>query len=963
MKKIKYYILIVIGIFAFGSLVGQNSPSDLWLNANTDDFATIRQNVENYYADKDKGRGSGYKQWKRWEFINKNRLSNDGKVINYTARNFNEYQNYISANSSRGTHHGYWESKGPTEWVDGFGWNGGLGRVNCITFHPTDASTYWVGTPAGGLWKTEDYAASWTPLTDGMPRIGVSDMVVDYSNTDILYLLTGDGDGGDVKSIGVLKTTDGGETWFNTGLSYTVTQSKRMYKLIMHPTDHTILFAVGTDGILKTTNSGATWTNVLSGVGTVYDIEFKPGSPSIMYACTNSEFYRSTNTGASWTQITSGVPTNASRMAIGVTVFNSSYVYLLAGPSPSTGTFVGMYRSYDSGVNFSVKSTTPNILGYSSTGNDAKSQTTYDLALVISKDDESDMITGGINTWKSTDWGANWTNLSVWNNPPGVNYTHADIHALEQNPLTGTVYCGSDGGLFYSADFGENWYDITAGLAITQNYRIAGYEADQNLIINGTQDNGSNKWTGGSTMLHTVGADGFDCMIDYNNSDILYNTTQSELYKSTDGGASYTNIRPAGSAGGGLIPLVMDAISSTTIYAGYSDIFKSTNGGSTWTNLGYNGTGAMALGGTSNHNRVYACADFSKTIYMSNDGGASFITRTGLPAGTVTYIAVNPSNSYDVFVTYGGYTAGRKVFRSTDAGATWTNISGTLPNIPINCIAYESTGGTPNDALYIGTDVGVYYRDDDLGDWIPFMNGLPATMVFDLEINETNKVIMAGTHGRGFWRSLTYGDCDNALTLNQANDPSNPNYTGFQYYEANNYVTSSRIITGGIGTDVTYQAGSYVLLQTDFHAQAGNLFVAKLGPCVGGVPPVHGQYKPVTGIYVGAPIYGDEDDNSSSGSTDWTGIGENNSKKLVVNIYPNPFSGSITIEYGLKQTGNVKILIYNHLGKEIEKVVKENSLPGEQHYVWNSSGFASGIYFVKVLAGQLIVTKKIVKIR
>jgi hypothetical protein len=239
---------------------------------------------------------------------------------------------------------------------------------------------------------------------------------------------------------------------------------------------------------------------------------------------------------------------------------------------------------------------------------------------------------------------------------------------------------------------------------------------------------------------------------------------------------------------------------------------------------------------------------------MSDDGGTNFSNVTSdLPAGTITFIAVNPTNSSDVFVTYSGYTAGRKVFRSTNAGTSWTNISGSLPNIPVNCIAYETTGGSPNDALYIGTDVGVYYRDDDLGDWVPFMNGMPAVIVLDLEINETYGYITAATFGRGYWRSLLYSACPYGWNLTPANDPGNPNYTGFQHWEASNFITSTRIITGGIGTDVTYQAAGSITLLQGFHARAGNKFKAVLGPCTSGVPLDQGlgEFRPVTGIYMG----------------------------------------------------------------------------------------------------------------
>jgi photosystem II stability/assembly factor-like uncharacterized protein len=857
MKKFKIISTLVFSMFACGFLMGQQNPWDIWMNPQTDDFATIQQNVENYYANIDKdARGTGYKQWKRWEYLQQDRLTDDGKIVNYASRNFDEYHAYIDSHGSRGvtSTYGYWTSLGPTYYVDGNGWNGGIGRVNSITFHPTNASIIWVGCPSGGLWKTTTGGTSWTPLTDGMPRIGVSGMVVNYDNTDIMYLLSGDGDGGDVPSIGVLKTTNGGVTWNSTGLTWNAISLVRAYKILMHPTNPAILFVVSSEGIFKSTNSGSSWTNVHSSAGSNYhDIEFRPGTPATMYACAGSKFYRSTNTGDTWTQITTGVPTTAYRMAIGVSPADADYVYIFAGPSYTSGTFVGMYRSFDSGVNFGTKSTTPNILGYSSVGGDSDDQNTYDHCVAISRTNVAVMVTGAINCWKSTDYGAGWALSSMWDDPPGVTYTHADIHALEINPLNNYLYCGSDGGFFRSTDFGENWYDYSNGLAITQTYRFAGYEPNANLLINGTQDNGSNKWTGGATMLHTLGADGMDCMIDHSNSNTLYNSTQfGGLNKSTDGGASFFSVKPAGSSGSWITPYIMNPANAQIIYAGYSNIFKSSNGGSTWTDLGYDGSGSMAIG-TSNTSKVYATVDNSNIVYMSDDAGATFTNVTnGLPTGSITFIAVNPENSNDVFVTYGGYTAGRKVFLSTNSGTSWTNISGTLPNIPVNCIAYEDTDGIPNDALYIGTDVGVYYRDDDIGDWIPFMNGLPAVIVFDLEINEAANVITAATYGRGFWRSDLYSDCPPGYSLTVANDPGNPNYTGFQHYEASSTVTSSRIITGGIGTDVTYKAGTAVTLQQGFNARAGNKFKAILGPCSGTAPEAQENSAiPITGTYVG----------------------------------------------------------------------------------------------------------------
>jgi len=824
----------MVATFLFaGNVWGQDADTDLqhlWRNiAPGTKLVELQQQAEAYFADKDKGRGSGYKQWKRWEFKMENRLMPDGTVPNTAAMNWNAYNELVSSGMMDSgddpeSTYGYWSFTTPTSYTSGNGSNPGVGRVNCIEFHPSNANIIFIGTPSGGLWKTTNGGTTWTCLTDGMPSIGVSGIAVNYSNTNIIYILTGDGDGGNTQSIGVLKTTDGGVTWYPTGLSWNVTNFTRGYKLRMHPTNPNILFAATTSGIYKTTNGGTSWTNPIS-FGIIWDIQFKPGDPTIMYATRGTgQFWRSTNSGDTWTQVTSGVPNNASRMEIGVTPVLGNRVYLLAGPAVDSGIFVGVYRSIDSGVNFSTQSTTPNILGYSQTGNDNKHQTTYDLAIAVSHTNANVMV-GGINVWTSSSTGSSWTIRSMWSVPNNIGYTHADIHYIKINPINDYVYVASDGGIFRSTDFGVSWTDLSSGLGITQFYKIAGTEANSNLIIGGTQDNGSNKWTGGTSFQHILGGDGMDCMVDHSNSNILYASVyDGDIRKSTNGGTSFTKIRPAGSTGSWVTPYVMNPSNSSIIYGGYNNgIYKSTNGGSTWTNTGLSGSSAMAHG-VNNTGRVYAATD---TFFrMTNDTAATWTTYTA--PGIVTGIAVNPTNSLNVFMTRGGYSAGNKVYRSFDGGANWINISGNLPNVPMNCIVYQ-TGSA--DGIYVGTDIGVFYRDNNLGTWVPFMNGLPTVPVFDLVINNTTGIIRAGTYGRGLWTSQLWSGCPTSYFLLQGNDPSNPNYTGFQLYEASSTVTSSRIITGGIGTDVTYRAGGSVILTTGFHAKSGNQFKAVLGPC------------------------------------------------------------------------------------------------------------------------------------
>ena len=857
MKAYKVINLILLYLLLSGGLMGQvDHAYKLWQNSPTDDFSTICRNVENFYAGKDKGRGTGYKQFKRWQYFMQDRLTSDGKITNVAARNWDAYNQYVNGLKNKDLYsalvtNGGWSSLGISYYTNGAGWNPGVGRVNVIAFHPTNANTFWAGAPGGGLWETVDGGSVWFPLTDGMPRIGISGIAVDYTNPNVIYILTGDGDAGDSRSIGVLKTADGGTTWTGTGLTWNVVDDVRGFKLVMHPTCRNILFVVASNGVWRTTDYGDTWTHVLNYIR-IYDMEFKPGSSNNLYIAGDSTFWLSSDTGSNWTQITSGLPVHAQRMAIGVTPDNSSYVYLFAGPPTGVGSFVGVYRSTDSGQTFALKTAVPNILGYESDGQDAKHQTWYDLAVAVSASDANTLVTGAINCWKSTNGGTSFTIISKWDDydgSQGIGYTHADIHNLTLNPLNGYLYCCSDGGIFKSTDFGENWTDLT-NMSITEWYRIAGLESNSNLIIGGTQDNGSDKWTGSWTMQHILGADGMDCMIDPTNSDIMYFEGQNgEIHKSFNGGSTNSKIADY-EDGPWIVPLVMNHATPTTIYAGYYNVRKSIDGGFLWSvilSMGAQDKNEMVIG-YNDPNVLYVSN--GAQMWRSDDAGSNWTNISpGLTLSTpISFIAVDPDDALNVFITLGGYTSGTKVFFSSNGGGTWFNYSFSLPNIPVNCVAFEDNNNSPGRAVYIGTDIGVFYWNEDLYDWIPFQNGLPTVPVFDLEINKTAGLIRAATFGRGLWSSQLYSPCPASYTLTANNDPSNPYYTGFQYYEASGNIESSRTITGGVGTDVTYKAGDYLKLTDGFHALDGNAFKAILGPCTTAVP--QNPVKPVTGIYI-----------------------------------------------------------------------------------------------------------------
>jgi PKD repeat protein len=723
----------------------------------------------------------GYKMFKRWADYMEPRVYPSGD-LSLPSTNWQRFESYLNSNpvamqqyqmSRMGNPIGNspnsmngpslpsvlnstWQFVGPTGAPSG----GGAGRINFVRFDPTNTNIIWAGAPAGGLWKSTNGGASWTTNTDQLSVIGCTDLAIDYTNTNTMYLATGDGDAGDTYSIGILKSTDGGATWNATGLTWTVNQGRTISRLQIHPTNPQILLAATSNGIFRTTNGGTSWTQTQT-TNSFKDMEFNPADPNTVYA-TGTRFFKSTDNGVTWTQITSGLPTNTqtNRMAIAVTPANAAYVYVLAGNASNSG-FYGLYRSTDNGTTFTQRSSTPNLLGWSSTGADTGGQSWYDLAIAASPTQQDVVIVGGVNIWRSANGGTSWTINGHWTGT-GAPYVHADIHDLIFLPGSGTTYfSGNDGGVFKTTNSGGAWSDISNNLCIAQIYRIGLSGSNASLHITGHQDNGTNLRNGAS-YVETMGGDGMDCFIDRTNNNVMYGEQYNgSLNRSTNGGGSWSGITTGLSGNAAWVtPWYQDPSVANTIYVGYTNLFKSTNQGTNWTQLA---ALPASPGGTivdfrvapSNNQVIYVAR--STGLFKTTNGGTSWTTVTGtLPVGSaaITRIAVAPNDPNTVLVTFSGYSSGNKVYRSTNGGTSWTNLSTGLPNLPANCVTMMP--GSTNGAYYVGMDVGVYYIDNTFTSWQPYFTGLANVPVFDLEVYQPTGKLRAATYGRGVWEVDIY---------------------------------------------------------------------------------------------------------------------------------------------------------------------------------------------------------------
>ena len=664
------------------------------------------------------------------EWIEPRVLSTNGDMDELIRRDFRARMDQKRALKTRSVAN--WTVVGPIN----TGSMSGNGRVNSIKVDPNSATTFYACTPGGQLWKSTTGGSSWAVISDDIPAVGVTDVAIDPTNSNVLYAVTGDADRAiyHPASRGVYKSTNGGATWSVTGLSYN-TNSVVLTSVIVHPTTPNIVLVSGTNGIWRSTNGGTTFTNV--NAASIRELHFNPTNPSAVWAGSKSGavLLRSYNAGATWTQLTGGVPTSAAarRFSLNISPVDTNIVYLMA--TNTTDNMEGFYQSTDAGNNFTLKNTTANI---------TSSQGWYNAAVAADPVTANTVYAAGLNTYKSIDGGANWTTTSI---------PHVDVHDLN---FVGTdLLASSDGGVYKrnTAAPSPTWTNLSTNLAIAQPYGIGLSPSNANLMVTGHQDNGTNITTDGVTWRQFSGGDGMITFIDRtNNSNIFCTYQNGVLRRSTNGGTSASTIRNVAN-GFWVTPFLQDPQVANTIYAGGFNVYRSQDLGTTWDSISNFGTiyqiRWMDICRTNNQ-ILYIITNTNK-VQRTLDGGTSWTDVTGtIPANGLLHVHIDVNNPSAVYVSSAS-SSGNAVYYSSDAGAIWSNISAGLPSSAANTVVTQV--GLAGVA-YCGTDVGVYYRNPSVStSWQSWNTGLPIVPVRDLEIHYTSGKIRAGTFGRSVWES------------------------------------------------------------------------------------------------------------------------------------------------------------------------------------------------------------------
>ena len=676
--------------------------------------------------------------------------------------------------------------------------SGNAGRLAGVAADPNNANILYIAAAGGGVWKTLDGGASWTPLTDAQTTMFMGAIAVAPSNSNVIYAGTGESTGSILSFYGrgVLKSTDGGTTWALEGNS--IFNRRTISQLAVDPTNANIVYVSvegngvngfgGNTGIWKTADGGNTWTDTTASINTsaaYTDVQIDPTNPQHLVCSVGRQnsaggIYQTTNGGGTWTRLGGGVPSGSGfgNDSVAMSPSNPQVLYAAFG-NPNSNGLLSMWTSTNGGTSWTQLTNTPNYMG---------GQQWYDQTLIVDPHNANIVYaagqSGANSIIESTDGGHTWNDISTSTN--GAN-PHADHHAMTFD-ADGRLIDGNDGGIWRLENpvpGSQIWSNLNANLQLTQFIGGALDPNNPNKAIAGSQDTGTPEFNGNLVWTANEGGDGGLVRIDQQNPNIIYHQapqasfgTNNFFRKSTDGGitwsAAINGINPSDPQPFYSI-FVVDPTNGNHLYYGTNHIYESTNAAASWSaiaNPGSNGwpsgtntVTAMALA-PSSPGTVYAA--IGGHLYVTTNDGATWTQHDPLNGAVGNgQLLVDPNNSQICY--FAGSLFGFPHFqRTTNGGVTWTNLTGNLPDLPTYGIALNPTANT----VYVGNDNGVYASTIGGTTWAPYGFGLPNVEVRDLAFNSNLGILAAFTHGRGAYEIST--NLSAPIVVNTTQDETTP---------------------------------------------------------------------------------------------------------------------------------------------------------------------------------------------
>jgi len=658
-------------------------------------------------------------------------------------------------------------------------------RINTVAVHPADENIILVGFSQGGVWRTTDGGQNWEPIFDDQPYPSTGDITFDPSNPETIYVGTGDPNISGYPWIGdgVWRSQDGGDSWEHLGLE----EERIISKIIVHPTDPNIIYASAMGipfvrnnnrGLYRSIDGGQSWEQVLfiSDQAGITDFVMDPFDPNTLYASgwdrirnnhesliagPGSKFYKSIDGGDTWTQLTNGLPMDdQGRTALAISEQTPGLLYALVNATNSVPQ--GIYRTVNGGQTWES-------IDISGIQNETGGFGWYFGDIRIDPELDEMIYILDVELWRGVVIDESTT---IWETvgPPWWTYeVHADKHDLTW--VNGNMYLATDGGLYRSPDAGSSWVDME-NIPTTQFYRVAYNPHEPELYYGGAQDNGT---TGGNKDIinewpRIYGGDGFQAAFHPILENVMYAETQNgNIVVSDNGGLDFFG------ASDGLdfddrrnwdMPYFISPHNPDVIYTGTYRVYRSTSGVFPF----FDPISEDLSDGLILNQRYHTITTINESpveegklyvgtvdanVWRSTDSGDNWENITGnLPEHYVTEIKASPDFEDWVYVTHSGYKENDfmpRIHRSKDEGDTWEDISSDLPNIAINDVYILP--GHEDTVIFVGTDAGVYGTLNSGENWERLGTNMPFIPTYDLEWNIEKNTLIAGTHARSI---MTY---------------------------------------------------------------------------------------------------------------------------------------------------------------------------------------------------------------